>query len=135
MNDFMRSMERLLEEDAEFRAGYDDAVERERMIATLVEWRDRAGMSQKQVAKAMGVGQSTISQFEGSTDPRLSTVQRYARAVGAKAHFLVGSTPSPAQANWHVTAPTQPSRRVWEGDTASTTTRVGNSRSAFAKAA
>ena len=90
MNDFMRSMEHLLDEDVEFRAGYDDAVERERMIAALVERRNKAGLSQKQVAKAMGVGQSTISQFEGSTDPRLSTMQRYARAVGAQTHFLVG---------------------------------------------
>jgi transcriptional regulator with XRE-family HTH domain len=42
-------------------------------------------MSQKQVAQAMQTTQSAVSELEGgATDPRLSTLQRYARAVGAE---------------------------------------------------
>lgn len=133
MSQFKRSLERRLS-DPEFRAGYEDSRERRQLIAMLVKWRKDAGLNQDEVATRMGVGQSTVSQFEGSNDPRLSTVQRYARAVGAKPHFLVGAKIQPRQ--WVVTGATQPTRRVWQGEVVSASTpQASFNRSAFAKAA
>jgi DNA-binding XRE family transcriptional regulator len=62
-----------------------DAQARSGLRATLVAQRKACGLTQKDVATAMETTQSAVSDFErGSTDPHLSTLQRYARAVGAR---------------------------------------------------
>jgi len=54
------------------------------MRIELIEIRRRSGLSQKDVAKALGVTQQAVSAFERlESDPRLSTVRQYAHAVGA----------------------------------------------------
>ncbi|MGY3567974.1 helix-turn-helix domain-containing protein [Sinomonas sp. RB5] len=51
----------------------------------LIEARRAANISQHELAEMLGVKQSTISNFERhDNDPRLSTLRRYALAVGAK---------------------------------------------------
>lgn len=63
------------------------------LVSRLVEYRKAAGMTQTQVAEAMGVSQVTVSEFErcvGVDGPRVTTVQRYARAVGAKIVWRIG---------------------------------------------
>lgn len=56
----------------------------EDLVAQLVRARTQAEMSQSDVARMMGTSQSAVSRFEaGHTDPRLSSVRRYAMAVGA----------------------------------------------------
>jgi len=76
-------LDRMLGEvaaDPAARAGYEDALRREELLAALV--RARRSRSQQAVAKAMGTTQSAVSDIEnGRVDPRLSTLQRYARAV------------------------------------------------------
>ncbi|MEV6897473.1 helix-turn-helix transcriptional regulator [Amycolatopsis sp. NPDC051372] len=53
-------------------------------IDQLVGLRRRLGLSQAQVAERMGRSQSVVSDIETmSTDPRLSTLRRYAMALGA----------------------------------------------------
>lgn len=70
--------------DAESKTAFEDAVSRNRIVDALVRMRKRAHRTQTQVAKAMGVKQPTISGFETEdSDPRLSTILRYARAVDA----------------------------------------------------
>ncbi len=67
----------------EFRAAYEDAEAREALLGSLVARRQRLGLSQAQIAGRMATTQSAVSDFErGATDPRLTTLQRYARAVG-----------------------------------------------------
>ncbi|CAN5623018.1 type II toxin-antitoxin system antitoxin HigA [soil metagenome] len=67
------------------RAGFEDQSVTERLIDQLVGFRKALGLTQTEVAKRMGVGQSTVSGFETETsDPRISTLQRYARAVEAR---------------------------------------------------
>jgi predicted transcriptional regulator len=45
---------------------------------------------QVDVAKAMGVGQPSVSELErGETNPRLDTLQRYAHAIGVSIEFKV----------------------------------------------
>lgn len=71
-------------EDPAVAAQFEDAEARSSLRAALVAQRRSASLTQKDVARAMETTQSSISQFErGSSDPHLSTVQRYARAVGA----------------------------------------------------
>jgi len=58
------------------------AREDQQLLARLIELR-KARMSQEKIAEAMGISQATVSAFERlGNDPRLSTLRRYARALG-----------------------------------------------------
>jgi len=77
-------------DDPEVHAAMSEAEERLAVTETLRDGRKQSGLSQKQVAAAMGTTQSAVSDFErGETDPQLSTIQRYARATGARVRILV----------------------------------------------
>lgn len=72
-------------QDPQFREAYEDAETLASLRDSLVSVRKAQRISQKEVARRMGVGQSTVSEFETSAnDPRISTLQRYARAVTAQ---------------------------------------------------
>jgi transcriptional regulator with XRE-family HTH domain len=76
---------RELFDDPEFQMHFEDAQARSRLLVSLVRCRSDKRLAQKAVARLMGTTQSAVSQLEsGDTDPRLSTLQRYARAVGAQ---------------------------------------------------
>lgn len=71
-------------EDPAARAAFEDSQSRSRLVDVLVRFRQRLGLTQTEVATHMGVKQPTISGFETEgSDPRLSTIQRYARSVDA----------------------------------------------------
>lgn len=70
----------------------EDANALQALLDELVSLRKRAGLTQTDVARLMGVRQPTVSQFETeSSDPRISTLQRYARAVGSQVVWRVAS--------------------------------------------
>jgi transcriptional regulator with XRE-family HTH domain len=48
----------------------------------LAEARNRAGLTQLEFAERLGVLQSRVSRIEHQANPRLDTVQSYARALG-----------------------------------------------------
>lgn len=76
--------------DPEFLAAYEDAAARESVMDALVAARKSAGLSQTEVARRMGIRQPTLSAMENEgPDPRLSTLFRYARAVGLRLHVNV----------------------------------------------
>ncbi|MET8694754.1 helix-turn-helix transcriptional regulator [Streptomyces bauhiniae] len=53
------------------------------LILALTASRTALGMSQAEVAQRMGVTEAEVTDFERvGGDPRFTTVQRYARAVG-----------------------------------------------------
>lgn len=55
-----------------------------RLIAQLVSVRRLRGLSQSEVAARLGISQQAISKLEShDSDPRLSTIRRYANAVEA----------------------------------------------------
>jgi transcriptional regulator with XRE-family HTH domain len=64
--------------------GFREMSERRRALSDeLVEGRRALGLSQTQVAARMGTSQSAVARVEtGSTDVLLSTVDRYAAALG-----------------------------------------------------
>lgn len=76
--------------DPNYRAGYEDALRLHRLLDELVARRRNLGLTQKHVADRMGVRQPAVSGFETeSSDPKISTVQRYARAVNARVTFAL----------------------------------------------
>jgi len=59
------------------------ATRREQMVEDLVARRLELGLSQTEVAARMGTSQSAVARLEsGEADFRLSTLERYAAAVG-----------------------------------------------------
>jgi transcriptional regulator with XRE-family HTH domain len=59
------------------------AARRRALTAELVAERVAAGLSQTEVAARMGTSQSAVARLEaGAADVRLSTLQRYAAALG-----------------------------------------------------
>lgn len=67
----------------EARLALELAREDQHLLAELVSLRKARGLSQLQVAEALGLSQATISAFERlGNDPHLSTVRRYCRAIG-----------------------------------------------------
>lgn len=81
-----------------FQAAYEDATRRQEILDELVKCRVALGLTQTEVAKRMGVSQPTVSGFETeSSDPRLSTLQRYARAVESTISFRMDL---PASCDW-----------------------------------
>jgi predicted transcriptional regulator len=58
-------------------------IGRRRVLDELTGARRAAGLSQTEVAARMGTSQSVVARLEaGHVDARLSTLQRYAAAVG-----------------------------------------------------
>ncbi|GLW52387.1 helix-turn-helix domain-containing protein [Kitasatospora phosalacinea] len=73
--------------DPEVARASEDAEILMNLIQSLVIHRKRCSLTQKDVAKAMETTQSAVSEFERlAGDPKLSTIMRYARAVGMKIH-------------------------------------------------
>ncbi|MER5335148.1 helix-turn-helix transcriptional regulator [Micromonospora sp. NPDC002717] len=67
-----------------------DITARARLTLALVKRRMKRGISQRRVAARMHTTQSAVSDLEkGLVDPRLSTLQRYARAIDCRLDFSV----------------------------------------------
>lgn len=60
------------------------------LMRKLVAHRERHKLSQAIVAERMGVSQPSVAKFERyDSNPTLSTIRRYALAVGVRLHTLV----------------------------------------------
>jgi predicted transcriptional regulator len=72
--------------------GFRDMAERRRQLSVeLVERRHALGLSQTEVAARMGTSQSAVARLEaGEADIRLSTLERYAAAVGFQLDWQLG---------------------------------------------
>lgn len=65
------------------------------LLDDLVEIRNKHDISQKELADRMGVSQSAVSQMERyDANPTLSTIERYAIAVGARIAITAFPDPS-----------------------------------------
>lgn len=69
--------------------GFRDMAARRRALAgELVARRVELGLSQTEVAARMGTSQSAVARLEsGDVDVRLSTLERYAAALGIRLEF------------------------------------------------
>lgn len=82
--------------DPELRAEYE-ALEPEFALASaLIEARGRAGMTQAQVAQAMGTTQAVIARLEGGrVKPSTRTLERFAKATGTRLRIRFEATHGP----------------------------------------
>ncbi len=77
-------------EDPTFRGLYEADLAREDLLFALRDLRRARRLTQTQVAAAMGTSQSAVAKLErAESDPRLSTVARYALAVGHDLHYAL----------------------------------------------
>lgn len=59
--------------------------------------RKAAGLTQAEVCKRLGVGSTTVNQWErGKREPKMITVKRIAAAIGCPLSVLTGETPDGA---------------------------------------
>ncbi len=65
------------------------ALERRELARELAGRRRDAGFTQTQIAEHMGTSQGQIARFESGADTRLSTVARYAAALGVTVSWSV----------------------------------------------
>jgi predicted transcriptional regulator len=66
------------------------AARRRELVDELVRARREHGLSQTEIAARMGTSQSAVARLErGELDARLSTLQRYADAVGHSVNWRV----------------------------------------------
>ena len=77
--------------------GFDELADRRRqVVAELTHERQRLGLSQTEVAARMQTSQSAVARLEaGHGDLRLSTLQRYAAAVGRDLQWRLARRPAP----------------------------------------
>ena len=121
-DEFEATLEKA-KQDPAFRAAYEDAQERHGILDKLVGLRRALGLSQTTLAARMGVRQPTVSGFETEdSDPRLSTLQRYARAVQARLRLVLTI---PADCDW-ISASTSAYMAATQEGSPSATVRSGN---------
>jgi predicted transcriptional regulator len=72
--------------------GFRELAQRRRdLLAELVAQRQAAGLSQTEIAGRMGTSQPAVARLEaGGVDIRLSTLERYAAAVGLRLDVRLG---------------------------------------------
>ncbi len=79
-----------------FRKAYENLGEEYRLIREMLTARSRFGLTQETVAERMGTTKSAVSRLEGAGKhaPSLSTLKRYAEAVGCHLEIkLVPNSP------------------------------------------
>lgn len=83
----MKSVETWLREklkDPAFKKEYDALEEEFALAGELISARAKAKLSQAQVARRMGTSQSAVARIESGRTPSLTSLRRYAKAVGRK---------------------------------------------------
>ncbi|MBE0418237.1 MAG: helix-turn-helix transcriptional regulator [Coriobacteriia bacterium] len=78
-----------------FREAYDDLEEEYLLVRELLAARVHAGLTQEEVAASMGTTKSAVSRLEGAGkhSPSVSTLKRYARAVGCDVEIKLVPAP------------------------------------------
>ena len=70
-------------ENPEVKAEYDQLASEFVLTNTLISMRQKAGLTQEEIAKRMGTQKSNISRLErGSSNPSWKTLQNYALSCG-----------------------------------------------------
>ena len=90
MSDFQKYKNKRMKQDSDFWSGSDERFETFRLGILLKQARIEAGLTQEQIAKRLKTTKSVISRMENhATDIRLSTLEKFAEAVGRKIHVAL----------------------------------------------
>ena len=85
MSELDKYINKRKQRDAEFAEGFEAGYSNFKVGVLLKQARERAGMTQDEVARKLRTKKSSISRIENhAEDIRLSTIQRYAKALGKK---------------------------------------------------
>lgn len=75
----------------DFPALVEAAARSRTLLRSLADRRRELGLSQTLVAARMGTSQSALARLEGGeSDPRISTVERYALVIGSELELRTG---------------------------------------------
>ena len=84
MSDLKRYIEKRAKQDMEFAEGFEAGYTDFKIGVILRQAREAAGLTQEEVARRLHTQKSAISRIENhAEDVRLSTLRRYAKAIGA----------------------------------------------------
>jgi len=90
MSDFQKYKARRVKKNPEFWEGYQDRFESFKIGVLLKEARHNAGLTQQQIAEKLNTTRSVISRMENQAkDIRLSTLEKFASALGKKIHIVL----------------------------------------------
>ena len=81
-----------------FGEAYDGLATEYALVRELLSARSRAGLTQEEVAQRMGTTKSAVSRLEaaGKTSPSVTTLEKYAQAVGSRVEIRLVPGPGPA---------------------------------------
>ena len=92
MSDVQKYIEERSKRDKEFAEGFEIVYADFKIGVVLRQAREAAGMTQEQVATKLRTRKSAISRIENHADDvRLSTLRRYAKAIGANLSIRLAS--------------------------------------------
>ena len=85
MSDLKKYIDKRQQQDPDFWKDYDERFETFKLGVLLKQARKQAGMTQEQVARELKTTKSVISRMENhATDIRLSTLEKFAKALGRR---------------------------------------------------
>lgn len=85
MSDLQKYKKKRMKEDPGFWKDYDERFETFKLGVLLKQARKEAGLTQEQVAQELNTTKSVISRMENhATDIRLSTLEKFAKAIGRR---------------------------------------------------
>jgi len=89
MSDVKRYIQKRSEGDAEFAQNYEAGYADFKIGVILRQARESAGITQEEMARRLKTKKSSISRIENHADDvRLSTLHRYADAIGVNLQIL-----------------------------------------------
>lgn len=90
MSDFQKYKEKRMKQDPEFWTGYNKRLGTFKLGILLKQARLESGLTQEQIAKLLKTTKSVVSRMENhSTDIRLSTLEKFAKAVGREIYVAL----------------------------------------------
>ena len=93
MSDVERYIEKRVQYDDEFAEGFEVGYTNFKIGVMLRQAREAAGLTQEEVARRLRTRKSAISRIENHADDvRLSTLRRYAEAVGTNLQVRLART-------------------------------------------
>ncbi len=90
MSDLRDYIEERKARDPEFAKDYDSGYAEFKIGVILRQIREEVGLTQEELAKKLNTKKSAISRIENhARDIRLSTLEKYAEALGKRLHLSV----------------------------------------------
>lgn len=91
MSDLTRYINKRKSRDPVFAKGFDSGYADFKIGVLLRSAREKAGLTQEQLAHKLKTKKSAISRIENhAADIRLSTLERFAGAIGKRLHVALG---------------------------------------------